>query len=120
VGDRGRAGRAAALVASALQVVAAFLPWTGDGRLALDLGLGQPQPTVALVLLALAAIAAVPAIVSDAGWPRTMSAVGTGVLGLLWLANGPDGAITSGIAVALTAVALHLLAAAIASGPLGE
>ncbi|MGH3442583.1 MAG: hypothetical protein ACRDUY_11195, partial [Nitriliruptorales bacterium] len=93
----GAAGRALALLAGALFVAAMFLPWTGDGRLALDLGVtgpgeGPAQPTVAVVLVALAAIPSVAALVGNHPAPRVVAAGGGGTLVLAWLAAGPDGA----------------------------
>lgn len=117
---RGTVGRTVALLAAGAQVVAVFLPWD-PGSAALDLTLrgfevGLAQPTVGVVLVLLAALPAVAALVSDVGWPRLVSGLGTGGLALLWITRGPEGALTTGIAVALGAAVGHLLAAALASG----
>lgn len=114
-------GRTVALLAAGAQVVAVFLPW--DPRAAaLDLTLrrfdvGVAQPTVGAVLVALAALPAIAALMTDAGWPRLVSALGTGALVLTWIARGPEGQITIGVAVALGAAVAHLVAAAVARGP---
>jgi SHS2 domain-containing protein len=114
-------GRALALLASGAQIVAAFLPWAADGRTAFDLGVrslgaGSEQPTVALLLVVLAAIPAVPALIGDAGLPRGVSAAVTAALVIGWLAAGPDGALTSGVLVAIGATVGHLAGAALALG----
>jgi SHS2 domain-containing protein len=114
-------GRACALLAALGQVVAAFLPWTADGHLAIDLGipsLGETatQPTVATALILLAAVAAVPALLGDWGVPRALSGLATGLLTIVWLAGGPDGAFATGVIVALAASVVHLIAAALATG----
>lgn len=114
-------GRGLALLASALQLAAAFLPWAGDGRTALDLGLvtfggDLVQPTVAVALVVLAAVPALGAVLGDRGAWRGLSAVGTAALVIAWLAAGPDGSFATGVVVALAAVGVHLLAAALARG----
>lgn len=116
----GPAGRTFALLAAAAQIVSVFLPWE-DEVAGLDLTLrsfdvGVAQPTVGTVLVLLAALPAVAALVSDVGWPRFVSAAGTGALVLAWIGRGPEGAITVGAAVALGAAVGHLLAAALARG----
>lgn len=118
---RGRIGRAVALLAAGTQIVAVFLPWEPDVA-ALDLTLrgfevGVGQPTVGTTLVVLAALAAIPALVSDIGWPRLASALGTGALVLAWIARGPEGTIEPGAAIALGAAVAHLLTAAVARGP---
>lgn len=118
----GVVGRTLALLAAGGLVVAAFLPWTAQGTPALWLGLGSlgarvSQPTVALALVALAAVAALPALVGDAGWPRLLAAVAGGGLVLTWVAAGPDGAMTSGVITTMAAVVALLIAAALATGP---
>ncbi len=110
------AGRAVALLASAALIVAMFLPWTGDGTLALDLGLrswGQRagQPTVALGLVTIAALPSLAAVLGDAAWPRLIAAIASGGLALSWLAAGPDGGLTGGVVATLIG-AIGLLAAA--------
>lgn len=117
----GTAGRTVALLAAGAQIVAVFLPWDPDVA-ALDLTLrtfevGLAQPTVGIVLVLLAALPAVAALVSDVCWPRVVSALGTAALALLWIGRGPEGVITTGIAVALGAAVGQLLAAALATGP---
>lgn len=106
-----------ALAASGAQLVAAFLPWTEDGVVGLDLSLvsdvAPRQPTVGLVLIVLAAAPAVAALVSRRGWVRAVSAVGTGALALGWLAFGTGAALVSGVYVALAATVAHLVAAAL-------
>lgn len=113
-------GRTTALLAAAAQLASAFLVWTGDGRSGLDLGLladDATQPTVALALLLLAVLPAVGALISDTGWPRTVSGVLTGGLVLFWLATGPGGEMTDGVVVAIGGAIGQLLAAALAAGP---
>jgi hypothetical protein len=119
-GARWTVGRALGLVGAGLLVAGAFLPWTDDGRVALDLGLlswgeGSGLPTLALALVALAVVPAVAALVDDHGWPRAASAVAAAVLVVAWLALGPEGKITTGSLVATTAAALLLLGAALAT-----
>lgn len=118
---RGTVGRTVALLAAGAQIVAVFLPWDPQAA-ALDLTLrgfevGLAQPTVGVVLVLLAALPAVAALVSDVGWPRLVSGLATGALVLLWITRGPEGVLTTGIAVALGAAVGHLLAAALATGP---
>lgn len=117
---RGTLGRTVALLAAGAQIVAVFLPWD-PGAAALDLTLrsfevGVAQPTVGILLVLLAALPAVAALISDVGWPRLVSGLGTAALVLLWITRGPEGVITTGIAVALGAAVGHLLGAALASG----
>ncbi len=116
----GLLGRGVALLASGLQILAAFLPWDAAGTLALDASLqgfqpGVEQPTVASSLVALAALPALAALVVDSGWPRLLSGVGTAALVVLWLVAGPTG-LPAGVVAAIVAAAGHLVAAALAVG----
>lgn len=115
-------GRALGLIGAGLLVAGAFLPWTADGRVALDLGLlswgeGAGLPTLAVALIALAVVPGIAALIDDHGWPRAASAVAAAVLVVAWLALGPEGKITSGSLVATAAAALLLLGAAMAAPP---
>ncbi|MBW3664618.1 MAG: hypothetical protein KY469_16075 [Actinobacteria bacterium] len=115
-------GRALGLIGAGLLVAGAFLPWTADGRVALDLGLlswgeGTGLPTLAVALIALAIVPGIAALIDDHGWPRAASAVAAAVLVVAWLALGPEGEITSGSLVATAAAALLLLGAATAAPP---
>lgn len=107
-----------ALLASLAQVAAAFLTWTSTGFAALDLSLVSTQdptpPTIGMVLIALAALPAVAVLRSRRGWPRVVSALGTGALVLGWLGTGPDAALVDGVWVAIGATVGHLVAAALA------
>ncbi|MBW3578955.1 MAG: archease [Actinobacteria bacterium] len=114
------AGRAVALLASAALILAMFLPWTGDGTLALDLGLRSwgrraGQPTVAFGLVMIAALPSLAAVLGDAAWPRLVAAVAAGGLALSWLAVGPDGGLTAGVVATLIGAVGLLAAAAFAS-----
>jgi SHS2 domain-containing protein len=117
----GWAGRVATLIASGALVAAVFLPWDTDGRTAVEVGLRSfgdhsEQPTVGVTLVVLAALAALPALVSDAGLPRLLAAVLAGGLVLSWLAWGPDGALAAGVLAALIGAVLLLVGAAVANG----
>lgn len=109
--------RTVALLAAGTLVVAMFLPWSAEGRLALDASIGDGgQPTVATVLVLIAALPAFGALVGDAGWPRLLTGLATAAVVLGWLAAGPDGRLVSGVLTALGAAAGLLLAAALATG----
>lgn len=112
------AGRALALVAAGTLVVAMFLPWTGDDRLALDLGLSSlgessSHPTVAVALVALAAITSLAALVGNHPVPRIVSAGGAVLMVLLWLGAGPDGALAPGIVAGIVGIVLLAFSAAL-------
>ncbi|HEX9888041.1 MAG TPA: alpha-amylase family glycosyl hydrolase, partial [Nitriliruptorales bacterium] len=115
-----RTGRPLALLGALALLVSAFLPWAGNGRTGIDLGLltfgdRLAQPTVGLVLVALAAVPAVAALLHDHGWPRGLTGLAAGALVVVWLAEGPDGAIVPGVAAAMVAVGLLVAAAAVAT-----
>lgn len=125
VGKASVAGRTLALVGAAALVVAMFLPWTGDGRLALDLGLtsigaASSQPTVALALVGLAALPSIAALVGDHPFPRIIVAGAAAVGVLVWLGAGPDGSLAPGVLAGLAGVVLLSLSAALASRPRPE
>lgn len=106
------------LLASAGQVLAAFLPWTSTAAVALDLSLVTSErplpPTLGMVLILFAALPGVAALQTRRGWPRTVSATATAALTLAWLAFGHDASLASGVWVAIGATVAHLVAAALA------
>ena len=99
-------------------VVAAFLPWTDTGAVAVDLSLraidATALPTVGFVVIVVGALPALAALVTPRGWPRTLAAVLAGVTTLAWLGGGPDGALVAGVWTALGACVALLFAAALA------
>ena len=117
-----RAGVVLALLASALQVLAAFHRWDPElGDVALDIGLrGGPGPsgsglvTIGAVLLVLAALPALAVLVTARGWPRAMSAIATAALVLAWVSLGPVGSVPPGVWLASAGACGHLVAAALA------
>ncbi len=112
-----RVAQVLAVLGGLVLVLAAFLPWTADGRVALDLGpatgAGTAAPTLALLLIAVAAASALAGLAGVRGRVHAGAGAAAGVTVLCWLALGPDGALTSGVWVAIAAAVVLFVAAAL-------
>ncbi len=109
---------AATLAAAAALLVAAFLPWTTTGVVAVDIAMvgsgARAGLTLGSWLVVLAAAPAIAVLVTRRAWVRVAGAVLAGGTVLLWLADGPDAALTAGVWTAIAGACALLLAAALA------
>ena len=111
-----RTAQVLAVLGGLALIVSAFLPWTADGRVALDLGVGasgRAAPTLALLLIAVAAAGALAGLVGARGRLHAGVGAAAAVTVLCWMALGAGVALTAGIWVATGAATLLFLAAAL-------
>lgn len=119
-GRRGpRSGQLVAAAAGFAQLLSGFLAWTATGAAGLDVE-GPTGARIGATMIVLAAVALVPMLVGDRGWPRLASGTASAALVLAHLQTGPDGAVTAGVALATGAAIGQWLAAALATGGIDE